>query len=459
MAIDLTPRWRDFAVYLPALQFQFASSVLKTARVEKTRPFPNGIKPSDFDFLNPNSKLWHYGYGLYSAGQFTSAVGKSCAVTNRDRDNTTILGDSGGYQIGKGTLKGMEAFKGLKTSAEISAKWREKSEIRKWIVNWLETHSDYAMTIDMPLWAKLPSNSKTPFHKCDIEDLIKMSVDNLEFIKHNKRDNTKWLNVLQGTTAEDSELWWNAVKNYKLSGYALAGSVGWRGGLENVLRYVMMIRDDRGFSKKQEWMHVLGVSQPIWAVLLTQIQRSIRKHCRNPNFRVSYDSASPFQLGGRYQRVVRMPKYGKRLDSWVMTAHQAPINPKYALDKNEYQFPYSSPIGDLMTLRELNWNGQFKRNVPVDALSGLMLVNHDIYVFVRGLLEANELMFMHSSEADKAVPQPLIDCCAFIEHLFTVPNWNKELEKNADLMASVFKSSPKTVKDIGDVYEEEETRY
>ena len=65
MTTDLTPRWKDFAVYLPAIQYPFASTVDDDKKRDKKRPFPKGIKLTDLDFLNPKSKLWHYGYGLY----------------------------------------------------------------------------------------------------------------------------------------------------------------------------------------------------------------------------------------------------------------------------------------------------------------------------------------------------------------------------------------------------------
>jgi len=330
MTIKLTPRWDNFAVYLPAMQYGYSSSVddtVKNKKISKNREFPNGITMVDLDFLNPKSKLWHYGYALYSAGQFTDALPKACAITQRDKAATTILGDSGGFQIGKGTLRGTEHLKRAKTSAEVCELWRQSGDIRKWIVQWLEANSDYAMTIDMPLWAKFESNSKTPFHKCSVQELIDLSIGNLDYIKRNARGKTKWLNVLQGTTPKDSKQWWDAVKGYRMGGWALAGNVGWRGGLENVLYYVLTMRDDNAFDKGQDWMHVLGVSQPTWAVLLTAIQRAIRQHCDNDKFRISYDSASPFQAGGRYQKVVRYPKFTKDVASWAMTMHEAPVNP------------------------------------------------------------------------------------------------------------------------------------
>lgn len=452
MAIDLTPRWDKFAVYLPAMQYHYASAV-DNNKLIKGRDFPKDLKLTDLDFLNPKSKLWHYGYALYSAGQFTDARPKACAVRNRNKNHTTILGDSGGFQIGKGTLRGTEHLKRAKSSAEVCELWRQSGDIRKWIVQWLEANSDYAMTIDMPLWAKFESNSKTPFHKCSVQELIDLSIGNLDYIKRNARGKTKWLNVLQGTTPKDSKQWWDAVKSYRMGGWALAGNVGWRGGLENVLYYVLTMRDDNAFDKGQDWMHVLGVSQPTWAVLLTSIQRAIRKHCDNSEFRISYDSASPFQAGGRYQKVVRYPKFTKDVASWAMTMHEAPVNPIYADSGSDYHFPYSSPIGDLLTLNHLNIRGgEFQRGA-YDTVSNHLLTNHNVWVYVRSFLEANELAFMQASEADKAVPQKLIDMCAFIEDILGEERWQAKLKKEKLLLADVF--SKKTLKDV---VEEDELR-
>ena len=437
MAIDLTPRWDKFAVYLPAMQYHYASAV-KDNKPIKGREFPTSIKLTDLDFLNPNSKLWHYGYALYSAGQFSNARPKACAVTNRDREKTIVLGDSGGFQIGQGTLKGTEHFKKAKTSSEICQMWRDSGDTRKRILNWLDAHSDYAMTIDMPLWARLPQFKHTPFHKCSVQELIDLSVDNLKYIKANTNGDTKWLNVLQGTEANDSKLWWDAVKRYRMGGWALAGGVGWRGGLENVLYYTLLMRDDNAFARGQDWLHVLGVSQPTWAVLLTAIQRAIRKNCKNPNMRVSYDSASPFQAGGARQQVVRYPKFTKDFTTWTMSAHEAPVNPIYAKSGKDFHFPYASPLGDLLTLNHLSVRGgEFQRGA-YDSVSHHILTNHNVWVYVRSFLEANELAFMHVSEADKAVPQKLLDVCAFIDDIFSHTNWQAKLKKEKKLIEEVF---------------------
>lgn len=59
-------------------------------------------------------------------------------------------------------------------------------------------------------------------------------------------------------------------------------------------------------------------------------------------------------------------------------------------------------------------------------------------MYVRSFLEANELAFMHASEADKAVPQKLMDTCAFIEDLLGDDTWQAKLKKHHKLLADVF---------------------
>ena len=59
-----------------------------------------------------------------------------------------------------------------------------------------------------------------------MQELIDLSIGNLDYIKRNARGKTKWLNVLQGTTPKDSKQWWDAVKSYRMGGWALAGNVG-----------------------------------------------------------------------------------------------------------------------------------------------------------------------------------------------------------------------------------------
>jgi hypothetical protein len=263
-----------------------------------------------------------------------------------------------------------------------------------------------------------------------------MTVENLKFIQRKSRGYTKWLNVIQGTDDKNSKIWWDAVKKYRFSGWALAGSVGWRGGLDSVLHNVLMMRDEGAFEDGQDWLHVLGVSQPTWGVIFTAIQRELRK--LNPKLQVSYDSASPFQMVGKYQQTNRYPKFSSDIKSWAFSAIDIPTSSLYANTSEKYHFPFASPIGELLTLDHINVNVGSYQGKPADSISWLLMINHTIYIYVRAFLEANELAFMNRNDAQNHVPQKILKALDFIEHVFKVDDWKKELKDNEDMLQEVF---------------------
>ena len=63
-----------------------------------------------------------------------------------------------------------------------------------------------------------------------------------------------------------------------------------------VSKRVVELRYDGLLEKgKQDFMHFLGTSKLEWALVLTDIQRAIRKHPYE-NFTVTFDCASPYVL-------------------------------------------------------------------------------------------------------------------------------------------------------------------
>lgn len=426
--IDLTPRWDDFAVYLPSIQKQFARAVM--GKADKARPMPEGVKLKDLDFLNPKSALWHYAYALYSVGQFRVGERDADVVLNRDKSATTVLGDSGGYQIGKGTLNGFDALRALKKAEDVCAAWSSAYEVKEWIVNWLELHSDYAMTLDMPLWAMSERAKNSPFHNCNAEQLTKLTVENLDFISKHKQGRTKWLNVVQGTTEDDMKKWWQAVRGYRFGGWALAGDTGWRGGAGAVIKQVLLMRDEDAFEVGLDWLHVLGVSQTRWAVLLSAVQRGLRSYC-NPNLRVSFDSASANILSGKFEEIAQYPRFTHDASSWSIRAVKCPLGKAYVADEHEFAFPFASPLGDRMKLHHVTLAHDPYKGPKLDELSRHLLTNHNIWVYVRSMLEANELATLDRKDAENFVPKSLLDCVDAYEDLLAcgknkwLNKWNK----------------------------------
>lgn len=71
----------------------------------------------------------------------------------------------------------------------------------------------------------------------------------------------------------------------------------------------------------------------------------------------------------------------------------------------------------------------------MDAIGLAMLTNHNLYIYVRALLEANELAFMHASEAQKTVPHDLLDVCNLIGDLFATKQWRPKLKQHLELVS------------------------
>lgn len=431
---NLNERCEPFALYLPSIQKGYAKSVYK--RIQVDRPFPSELKYQSLNFLNPKCSLWHYKYALYSVGQFALGEQYADIVTNRDREKTLILGDSGGFQIGKGTFQGFNDLKNCRNAAEVCERWRSATSVKQWIISWLETHCDYAMTIDMPLWAQFNENRSTPFHRCSTEQLVDLTVENLKFIRSNRLGQTKWLNVIQGTNEKDMQLWWKSVNPFRFSGWALAGDTGWRGGVVNVVTQVLMMRDEDAFVDGLDWLHVLGVSQTKWAVILSAIQRGLRSYV-NPKLRVSFDSASPSMLAGRYESVALRPKFTNDPKSWVFTIVKAPNAIGYTKETSKYAFPFESPLGDLLELHHINVKGERFTNVRYDDVSYHLLTNHNTWIYLRSMLEANELAFLEPADAKKFVPPKLLDCIHLIEDLMVTKNWKSKLKAKGELLMGI----------------------
>ena len=96
---DPTPK--DQAIYVPSITPGFAMDVFQQ---NWTRPLPNGINPSDLNFLDPNNRLFRISHAMSSAGQALNQS-RPCIITERNRASTIVIGDSGGYQIATNQLR------------------------------------------------------------------------------------------------------------------------------------------------------------------------------------------------------------------------------------------------------------------------------------------------------------------------------------------------------------------
>lgn len=416
----------DYAIYLPAVTDKYASRV--TQIPDPSRPFPKNLKLSDLAFWDKNNTLFHHPYVLHSIGQYNVGSVIDNAITRGGRTDRVLIGDSGGFQIGRGTLKGYkDLYKGMSADDAVEA-WVNADEVRNWIVTWLETNCQYAMTLDMPLWAVTDAGIDSPFHICTIEQLTEMTVENLRYIEMYRQGKAKWLNVVQGIDEQTTKDWFDAVKWFKYGGWALAGAAGVRGGLKNALKTILMMRDEDAFNEGQDWIHVLGTSKLEWAVVLTAIQKCLRK--TNPNLKVSFDSSSPFQIGGRDEEACYLPVLDDYARNWKIRREQCPQG--HVFVGSSEPFPHESPIGQLLTLGDLNvYQGLYQKR-RFDTISNAMLVNHNVYVYLQSIEMANNQAF--SSDPDRLVPRLYEQCIDVIFEAFDKPNWYSYLESESPLL-------------------------
>jgi hypothetical protein len=130
---------------------------------------------------------------------------------------------------------------------------------------------------------------KIGYATCMLQTLI----NNDYFIKHRTLGATKFLNVVQGRNLEESNLWYDRVKDYKFEGWSLAGHH--KENFEMTMTRIITMMDD-GLICNKDWMHILGVGKLANGCVYTEMQRQIRKNQDhgNPNFTISYDVSSPF---------------------------------------------------------------------------------------------------------------------------------------------------------------------
>jgi hypothetical protein len=409
---DLTAKQLDYAVFLPAIS-GFYSTFIGKQRVENyvdPKRFPQGLKDMEqMNWLNSQQGLFPYKWSLYSGGHANLDLTKEVSGENmvRKRDpNTIVLGDSGGFQIAKGLWEG--DWKAGSGCPKAQAK-------REGVLKWLDGVSNYAMTLDIPTWIvnNPEAGAKVGILKHE-EAIAATHYNNEYFIKNRKGiDNggTKILNVLQGASHEEAEEWYELMKGYcDPAKYPGRHFNGWAMGGQNmcdvhlILRRLVTLKYDNLLQEGvHDWMHFLGTSKLEWAVLLTVIQRAVRKYI-NPAFTISFDCASPFlaTANGQVYYENIFPEDGK----WSYKMAPSADDKKYATDTRPWTqgviadgiFPNftPSPIIDLCKMKDIciykpgdvNKNGN-EGKTSWDSFSYALLMGHNVYMHLTAVQEAN----------------------------------------------------------------------
>jgi hypothetical protein len=412
---NLTAKQSDYAVFLPAISGFYATFVGKQ-RDPVAGPYvdparmPAGIQDMEqMNWLNSQKGLFPYKWSLYSGGHANLDLNKQDwsedMVRNRD-PNTLMLGDSGGFQIAKGLWEGdWKANSGC-------PKAQKKREA---VLKWLDNISDYCMTLDIPTWVIHDKKASAACQITNLEEAVDATKYNNEyFMRHRKgkaNGGTKILNVLQGANHADADRWYDIMKHYcDPAKYPDTHFDGWAMGGQNmcdvhlVLRRLVALRHDNLLQEGiHDWMHFLGTSKLEWAVLLTDIQRAVRKYV-NPAFTISFDCASPFlaTANGQVYHHIDLPHN----DKWCYRMSPIVDDKKYATDTRQFgpavladglidHFD-ESPISRHLQMKDvciykpgdLNKIGK-EGKTSWDSFSYALLMGHNVWTHIEAVQRAN----------------------------------------------------------------------
>ena len=347
------------AVYIPSVSPGYA---IAAHHQNWVRDLPRGVASGDLNFLDPNNKLFHISHVMTSAGQALYQK-RDCIIKQRDRSKTMVIADSGGYQIANSgySIHGQQHILD--------------------ILRWLEAHADWAMTLDVPTGPLLRKDK--PYQYTSFRDCLDTTLDYLRFFRDNRKPGaTKFLNVLQGNDMRQSNIWYNEVKAFEFEGWAFAGLL--RHNFYNLCRRIIIMADEKQLDQR-DWIHVLGTNILTVAVGLTALQRAINEHI-NPNLRISYDTSSPFRMI-RWSNIFSIPI----VDRADMTLPSVKCPDARRFVGSSLRFPWPSPLGDRMSLGDINVQKGANLKTYRDNQSNFYLNHHNLASLCASIALANRV--------------------------------------------------------------------
>jgi hypothetical protein len=406
MTIDLGKKAIDgnYAYYLPAI------SGFYTTHLGKDLSDPNFIPkekvPVGFElgmqgmnFLDPVNSYYHYPFSLYSAGHaernLSKCNNKEPMIHNRDREKTIMIGDSGGYQIATGIIKLDWAT--VMTPAG--------DKLREEILRYLEHTADWSMTLDVPAFAALPPLSeKTGLTK--FSDCLDVTEYNLHyFMKHRIPGKTKFLNVISGSSPENSKEWYETIKHFSIptsveamgydvsrtfEGWAMAG-INMKHMPSVLHRLLDLVEDD--LIKDKDWIHFLGIGRLDWSCYLTSIKRQLQKYY-NPNINISYDASSPFSACGAYSLLYNHNCFTPQRLTYCMSKG---VDDR-RLKGSKLAMPFQGPVMERLTVGDFcgmgptdtNKNGKISKT-SWTTNSYALGMHHNVYNHIQAVQETLRL--------------------------------------------------------------------
>ena len=208
-------------------------------------------------------------------------------------------------------------------------------------------------------------------------------------------------------------------------------------------RLVTLIHDGLLEPGVHDWMHFLGTSKLEWAVLLTMMQRAVRRY-HNAQFTISFDCASPFLAvanGQLYHSIVTEDR-----DKWSYRMSPTADNKKYATDSRSFGQAVQqdgihpvwedSPITARLKISDicyykpgdLNKIGKEGRT-SWDSFSYALLMGHSAWMHIEAVQRANRVFDSGTAAPDMLVHDldPAYDIANLIDQVFAARDRRRSL--------------------------------
>lgn len=379
-ARDIHPRRSFGARYRLAIQPWFSKTIRHSDVARRTG---GRLSNDQLDLLSGNGLLTLSDF-LQSA--FSGLKGDPMVETRNLLFSTSII-DSGGYQISTGAEPYSDAIR------YDLLRYSEKFEA--------------APILDGP--TSSVGNKRSILRT--VRDCLEFTIENARFAINNRRPRkARLINVIQGLNKRQALEWFEAVKflndparfgDRALEDWAFAGAT--RLHFSIVLTLIIMMRD-QGLILPGAYIHFLGTGHPEIACILTVLQECLREAI-DPDILVSFDSATPFLMAGKWKQAYGDFRWGGR--NLVLPKVDMPSDESFIGSREPW--PTRSPFADRLTLGDVVVQKPSGTVGTWDDVSHALVAAHNIHALSTVISDATEKLRLPLGEALRFLPSSLIE--------------------------------------------------
>ncbi len=350
---DLNQTQQDYARFVPAVQTPFLSELTRSGRTAGQITSRESL-----NWLLAGA-IFQYDWSLYSADNDGTPLPHA--------PHTTIIGDSGGYQIGKG---------------RVPAKWLDDNDAnvlayRRRVRQFFSENCRYGVGLDVPAFGFREKRVRKAVQMSTPREAKQASIQNFEWFLRYPPHECELLLPMHGASWPSVLDWYQSVKHLHGTVYTgFAFGTGAKNNIYNMLRLlVQMHQDGLIYNDRPQLIHMLGRSEIEFAVILTVVKRAMRKHW-NPDQEVTFDTSNASYSAnlGRLYTEWKLPALG----CWSM--------PDRHIDEVNDPAVWTNLPSPL--LQQLTWNELVGQRLW-DSYAYALLAHHNTWMQIAGIQAAN----------------------------------------------------------------------